>query len=255
MRQKSVGIFRSTVAVIALHMAASGAVLAQGKAPNRLEVVERVSEADLERFACAHSGRPCEADWIKAVAATLHAEDPKWGLNGKRGDPSDLSLDVVTYRLGPTDRHVQAFDICGACGSPSAVPVWQDITNWQTLGQPGTAVWVKPATNSPNPVPAPTPTPAPTPAPAPVNLQPVLDAVAALTGAVDALDKRLNAILALMQANEANWTKAAHEAGEAAARASDIKTAVDALPAPEPQKCVSGRQSGWAGGAIRLCPE
>lgn len=113
--------------------------------------------------------------------------------------------------------------------------------------------------NQPAPTPVPTPgTPPPpgnTPAPAPVDLQPVLDAVAALSGAVDALDKRLNAILALMQANEATWQKAAHEAGEAAARASDIKTAVEHLPTPEPQKCVSGRQSGWAGGAIRLCPE
>jgi hypothetical protein len=126
--------------------------MAQERAPNRLDVVERVTAEDPARFACAHAeDRGCRYDWIKAVAAALHATDARWGLNGKRGNPNDLSMDVVTWRLGPTDRHVQAFDICGACGASSARPVWSDITNWGTVGQSGTAVWVKPEGVAPQP--------------------------------------------------------------------------------------------------------
>lgn len=125
-------------------LSAAGNVSAQ-TAPDMSVEVARVTAADPARFACAHSGRSCEADWIKAVAWALHQIDTRWGLNAKRDGPAtDLSLDVVTYRIGPTDRHVLAFDICGACGSSVARPVWSDITNRATVGQPGTARWVKP---------------------------------------------------------------------------------------------------------------
>lgn len=165
----------------------AGNVWAQERAPNRRDVVEAVSAADPARFACAHvESRSCKLDWIKAVAAALHATDARWGLNGKRGNPNDISMDVVTWRIGPTDRHVQAFDICGACGGGNPSVVWSDITNWATLGQPGTAIWLQPG-----PVSGPTPTPTPTPTPAPsVDLRPVLDALAALTAKVDALAAR-----------------------------------------------------------------
>lgn len=215
---------------------------------NMLAVVERVTAADPARFACAHSGRPCEADWIQAVAAELHGIDPAWGLNAKRDGPaSDLSLDVVTYRVGPTDRHVRVWDICGACGSASARPVWNEITDKATMGQPGTARWVQPPVGT-APHPTPNPPIPPVPAPPPVDLAPVL-------AAIEALGARLNALIALYDSHQGDWTKAAHEAGEAAARASEIKTAIEALPVAQPQKCVSGSQSGWAGGKIRLCPE
>ncbi len=117
---------------------------AQERAPNRRDVVEQVSAADPARFACAHTERSCKNDWIKAVGAALHKIDARWGLNGKRGNANDLSMDVVTWRIGPTDRHVQAFDICGACGGGSPSVTWSDITNWSTIGQPGTAIWLKP---------------------------------------------------------------------------------------------------------------
>lgn len=131
--------------IFGLLLSVASQAYAQGQAPNRKDVVEAVSAADPARFACAHvEGRSCKHDWIKAVAAALHATDPKWGLNGKRGNPSDISMDVVTYRIGPTDRHVQAFDICGSCGGGSPSVVWNDITNWATIGQPGTAIWIQP---------------------------------------------------------------------------------------------------------------
>lgn len=194
-----------------------------GIAPNRKSVVERVSAEDPARFRAAHrEGDPRRYDWIKAVAWALHQEDARWGLNGKRGNPDDLSMDVVTFRVGPTDRHVEAFDICGACGGGNPSVVWNDITDYQTIGQPGTAVYVKPEPVGPV-VPDPTPEPEPPPS-APV-LTPVLEAIAALGGALADIHARLTAL-------EATSAAAAHEAGEAARRASEIKTQIANLPAP-----------------------
>ena len=223
-------------------------LFAQGQAPNRLEVVRFVSDEDPARFACAHSGRPCQADWIKAVAAALHAEDARWGLNGKRGNANDLSLDVVTFRIGPTDRHVQAFDICGACGGSNPSAVWNDITNWKTIGQPGTAIWVKPAGTVVTPPVDPIDPPDTPPA---VDLAPVLAALATLTEKVDAI-----AALALAARDAALDAKA--EAEQAKVNASDIKHV--SLPAlleelkATAHPCYRGRVSGWAGGSVELCP-
>ncbi len=174
---------------VALLLSVVGNVEAQERAPNRRDVVEAVSAADPARFACAHvEGRSCKNDWIKAVAWALHQTDSRWGLNMKRDDDRQgLSMDVVTWRIGPTDRHVQAFDICGACGGGNPSVAWSDITNWNTIGNPGTARWVKPEpVSGSGAAPSPTPTPTPTPAPS-VDLRPVLDALAALAAKVDAL--------------------------------------------------------------------
>jgi len=156
--------------------------LSWAQAPDRRDVVQAVSDADPARFACAHvESRPCKLDWIQAVAAALHRIDQRWGLNGKRGNPADISMDVVTFRVGPTDRHVEAFDVCGGCGGGNPSVTWNNITNYATMGQPGTAIWVAPVVGS-DPPPPPPVDPPPT-----VNLQPVLDALAALTVKVDAV--------------------------------------------------------------------
>lgn len=155
--------------------------LSWAQAPDRRDVVQAVSDADPARFACAHvESRPCKLDWIQAVAAALHRIDQRWGLNGKRGNPADISMDVVTFRVGPTDRHVEAFDVCGGCGGGNPSVTWNNITNYATMGQPGTAIWVAPVASEPPPPPPVDPPPA-------VNLQPVLDALAALTVKVDAV--------------------------------------------------------------------
>jgi hypothetical protein len=179
-----------TIAALALLLVAAAPAAGQERAPNRLDVVERVTAEDPARFACAHAeDRGCRYDWIKAVAAALHATDSRWGLNGKRGNANDLSMDVVTWRLGPTDRHVQAFDICGACGAASARPVWSDITNWSTVGQSGTAVWVKPEGVATQPATGGTVTPPPPPPDGTVvaKLNELIGHVAALTATVEGL--------------------------------------------------------------------
>jgi hypothetical protein len=228
---------------------------AQGQAPNRLDVVQFVSEEDPARFACAHTGRPCEADWIKAVAAALHAEDGRWGLNAKRDGPaSDLSLDVVTFRIGPTDRHVQVFDICGACGSSSARPVWNDITAWGSIGQPGTARWVKPASTIPAPTPTPTPQPQPTPTPSPVDLSAVLAKLDAVLAEIATLRANSDGIAAVS-------TQARDFAEDAKNNASDVKhleipKVLEALKQQQQAQCLTGRVPRAFGGTteVRFCP-
>lgn len=234
------------VASILALFAASAA--AQGSAPNRREVVDRVSREDPARFACAHTGRDCEADWIVAVAQALHAEDTRWGLNGKRGNPDDISLDVVVFRLGPTDRHVQAFDICGACGGGNPSVVWNDITNWATIGQPGTAVYVKPPSGPPPVEPVPIPGPImPPPSTPPVDLSPILARLAALETLLAA---KLDGIAAVsVETRDAALTARDHAFEIRHGQHDAILAALAVRP------CFAGRQSGWSGGAIRLCPE
>lgn len=235
---------------IAVLLSIVGNSWAQTQAPNRRDVVEQVSAADPARFACAHvESRSCKSDWIKAVAAALHAIDPKWGLNGKRGNPDDISMDVVTYRLGPTDRHVEAFDICGACGGPSPQVVWSNITNYQTIGQPGTAVWVRPSTSVVEPPPPPQ---------TPVDLKPILDALATLTAKIDTV-----AALALSARDSALDAKAAAdmarvEAEHAKAVAGEIRQLdVPSLLEQFKPFCVTGKVPKAFGGSstVVLCPQ
>lgn len=176
-------------AALGLAVSAEAQVLSRPPANLRdvaVPVMERVNREHPDAWACAHSGRACEHDWINLAASALHAIDPRFGLNGKRGNANDVSMDVITYLLDPSNpRKVAAWDVCGSCGASGARVVWNEITNYATIGQPGTAVWIRPEPVSGGGV-APTPTPTPTPTPS-VDLRPVLDALEALSAKVDAL--------------------------------------------------------------------
>lgn len=229
----------------------------QTTAPDRRDIVREVSAADPARFACAHvEGRACKLDWINAVASALHAVDPRWGLNMKRDDDRQgLSMDVVTFRLGPTDRHVEAFDICGGCGGGTPTVVWQNITNYATIGQPGTARWVQPQPVSGGGNGGGGGTGGGTPPATPVDLAPVLAAVAELATKVDAV-----AALALAARDAAQDART--EAEQAKVNASDVRH----LAIPELKAlieaaglsgCLVGRVPKAFGGTteVRFCPE
>lgn len=104
-------------------------------------------------------------------------------------------MDVVTFRIGPTDRHVEAFDICGGCGGGNPSVTWNNITNFSTIGQPGTARWVQPSPvgggsssgGGSNPPSAP-------PSPAPPDLTPILNAIAALKADLATLTAKVDAV-------------------------------------------------------------
>lgn len=126
--------------------------------PNMLAEVERCKKKFPQAWKDAHTGNAHTEDFIRILAADLHLIDPKFGLNGKRGNPTDISDDAINY-IGEGPGHdpthgntpVTVIDVIGAAGSPGAFPAWQ------VIDQPGPGAWVKPA-----PVLEPTP---PTPQP------------------------------------------------------------------------------------------
>lgn len=213
---------------------------AQERAPNRRDVVEQVSAADPARFACAHTERSCKNDWIKAVGAALHKIDARWGLNMKRdNDREGLSMDVVTWRIGPTDRHVQAFDICGRCGGANPSVEWGDITNWATLGNPGTARWVRPE-------PVDDGVPPPPPPPPPTDLSAVLTKLNAIGTTLADILARLGAVEGVLGDTRDAAQSAAHDAREINQRP------VPVLAVP----CLTGRVPKAFGGSseVTFCP-
>lgn len=203
--------------------------------PNCLHVVTDLAAQYPQEWWSAHrpsGGGPETEAFIRRLAWVLHSTvDPRFGLNGKRGDPNDISDDAICFdgvsMLGDFDptrgsAPVTVFDVIGGAGGPNPTPQWGPAG--PATPRPH-AAWVKPVpvggTSSGGggtPLPAPPSTP-----PAP-DLSPVLKRLDALLEATAALKAKIDAI-------EASSAAAAHESTQAAIRASDIKTQIANLPA------------------------
>jgi len=106
--------------------------------------------------------------FIKRLASVLHygatygdqriEADPNFGLNGKRGNPHDLSPDVIAYKNPTVSFGCESADVVIAHGSPDARPGWQNITKDRDEGGTG-AAWVQPERLTPTPLPDPEPDP------------------------------------------------------------------------------------------------
>ena len=101
-----------------------------------------------------------DGSWIRLVARDLNATDERFGLNAKRDGPShDISKDCIAWYVGPTDRHVEVYDVIGGHEGPNPSIVRLDQTNYDTIGNQGTARFVHPVTGGgfqgsvPNPTP------------------------------------------------------------------------------------------------------
>jgi hypothetical protein len=111
--------------------------------------------------------RPAAAGRRK-LASWLHYDvDPRVGLNGKRGNPNDISDDVLAIRgegsavdVSAGGAPMEIIDVIGRAGAPNAAPQWGVAP-----GGPGDrGAWVKPARvhdalgqgTNPGPGPAPT---------------------------------------------------------------------------------------------------
>jgi hypothetical protein len=160
-----------------------------GQAPNMKHVVEEMAARHPDLFARAHHEGDAQAwRFNQALAWELFSKhDRRWGMNFKR-DGNELSMDVLAFRVGPTDRHVECFDVIEGAGGGNAQPAWQDITDFATMGQPGTARWAEPkpewAAQGGGGQPAPQPTPQPAPQPKPTDLEPVLALLRAVQSAL-----------------------------------------------------------------------
>jgi hypothetical protein len=206
--------------------------------PNCKHIVERLKAQFPEEWSTAHFGGPHTEDFIKRLAWVLHTEvDSKFGLLGQRGNPNVLADDAILFRgegpgHDPTNGNepVSGFDVIGQAGSASASP------EWNFINQAGEAAWVQPRPVSG--VPVPEPGPGPTPQPAPCDLGPVLQAIANLSGRLDSIEGKAGA--------------AAHEAFQAASRASEIKTQIENLPAGQPAPLYVGRVPKAFGGSAEV---
>jgi len=137
--------------------------------PNMLVEVENCKRLYPVAWANAHTGNAQTEDFIRILASNLHAIDARFGLNGKRGNPNDISDDAINYiGEGPghdpaTGQPVTVFDVIRGAGGPNPQP------SWDAINLPGPGAWVKPM-----PVVAP---PAPSPALPPYPGDPVFDEI------------------------------------------------------------------------------
>jgi hypothetical protein len=115
--------------------------------PNYAADVSRIASENPEAFANCHTGNAHTEDFIRIVAAELHAKDSNVGLNGKRGDPNDISDDAINI-LDPDDGpgttpegdRCWVVDVVVSAGAPNATPGW----NPQPDAEGSTGAWVKP---------------------------------------------------------------------------------------------------------------
>lgn len=114
--------------------------------PNLIGEVEVVKRQHPEAWAHAHSGNARTEDFIRLLAIRLHAIDDRFGLNGKRGNPEDISDDVVNV-LGegpgrtPDGVPCTVIDVIAAAGSPAQRVQWAPFTN----PQDSSGAWVRPS--------------------------------------------------------------------------------------------------------------
>ena len=105
-----------------------------------VEAVARANPGALANSCQEHGG---SWQFMDQVVDTLRTYDTRWGYNGKRGNPNDPSMDVVTYNYGsgPDEGSTQVYiiDIIGGhCGATPS-PGWNDVTavtvNSGTIGR------------------------------------------------------------------------------------------------------------------------
>jgi hypothetical protein len=174
------------LAFVAAHAAA------QLQAPNRRDVVDRVASACPGLILQDHA-------FTDAVASVLTAEDARWGRNGKRGNPNDLSHDAIAFKNPASPFGVSIVDIIGAAGSPSASPAWIDQTQ-ATIDARTTGVWIAPSGRLPACLSGTAPPPVVTPPPPSPIVTPIPSDVASAITAMTVTLARVEARLAAIEA-------------------------------------------------------
>lgn len=130
--------------------------------PNMKHEVEACRDAFPQAWKDAHTGNANTEDFIRILAVRLYKIDQRFGLNGKRGNPNDISDDVINFiGEGPgtdpiTGKPVSLFDVITSAGAqPPYTPANPAPgAAWNLIDQPGPGAWVKPgAAVAPGPVP------------------------------------------------------------------------------------------------------
>lgn len=156
------------LSIVAL-LAAVLAPPAFAQVPNQKAFIEQLARDNPNTFACAHTPAPCGHNFVKLVACKLNPEPSRgpWGLNGKRGNPRDLSYDALNYRgvgVGTdktTGGAVTVIDFIVDAGESNAKVGW---LTWPDNPEASSGAWVKPSCKGDVPVDSPGPAPPPAPA-------------------------------------------------------------------------------------------
>jgi hypothetical protein len=114
--------------------------------PNLLSEVEACKREHPEAWQHAHTGSARTEEFIRLLAARCHAISPRFGLNGKRGNPDDLSNDALCFKGEGPDHLADGtpatvIDVIGAAGTPGAVAQWAIVSKIDT---PIKTAWIKP---------------------------------------------------------------------------------------------------------------
>jgi hypothetical protein len=159
--------------------------------PNYQDHVAAVAAKHPEAWRAAPRGGPRTEDYIRLLAAELYAIDPRVGLNGKRGNPDDISDDALCVKAPGksldvrTGESVTVIDVIAGAGGPDPRPSWGEV--WDPNQVPTKATWVQPAAVVVPSEPPVTPPPPPPPTPSlPPELVARLDTIQrALTFVID----------------------------------------------------------------------
>lgn len=136
----------SGVALVVLALAAP----AFAQVPNMKATIEQLARDNPNTFACAHTSAPCGHNFVKLVACKLNPQpsEGRFGLNGKRGNPKDLSYDALNYRgvgpgvdkANPANNPVTVIDFIVGAGAPGARVDWNPFSDPEA----SSGAWVQP---------------------------------------------------------------------------------------------------------------
>lgn len=120
--------------------------------PNLLSEVAQAKHDFPQEWRDAHTSNSRTEAFIKLLAARLHAVDPRFGLNGKRGVATDLSDDAINFlceaseSTGRTPEGLPCvvIDVIASAGTDNASPAWQVFTK----APEANGAWVKPGAAS-----------------------------------------------------------------------------------------------------------
>jgi len=114
--------------------------------PNYEEDVARIAAENPEAFKNCHTGNPHTEDFIRIVAYELNALDANVGLNGKRGNPEDISDDAINILdedgpgQTPDGESCWVVDVVASAGAANASVTWNPIPD----AEGSTGAWVMP---------------------------------------------------------------------------------------------------------------
>lgn len=99
--------------------------------PNLVHEVEAARQKYPEAWANAHTGNAHTEDFNRLLARDVRLKHgTRWGMNGKRGNPDDLSDDVLAYAGegtaidSRTGGPMEIIDVIAKAGAPDAHPTW-----------------------------------------------------------------------------------------------------------------------------------